>query len=74
MYCRRPRFYYVYIMSNRSKTLYVGVTNSLENRAFQHKHGNGSAFTSRYKADRLVYFERFGDIRTAIDREKQIKG
>jgi putative endonuclease len=61
-------------MSNRSKTLYTGVTNNLERRVWEHKQGTGSEFCSRYKLNRLVYFERFGDIRGAIDREKQIKG
>ena len=69
-----PKFYYVCIMSNRSKTLYTGVTNNLERRVWEHKQGAGSEFCRRYKLDRLVYFERFGDIRGAIDREKQIKG
>ena len=70
----RPKFYYVYIMTNRSKTLYTGVTSNLENRVFDHKHHRWSGFTSRYRVDRLVYFERFGDVHAAIAREKQIKG
>jgi putative endonuclease len=74
MYDRRHRFFYVYIMSNRSKTLYVGVTNNLVRRAFQHKQGEASEFTARYKLDRLVYYERFQYVRSAIAREKQIKG
>jgi len=69
-----PKSYYVYIMTNRSKTLYTGVTNSLERRVWEHKLGEGSEFAARYKVDRLVYFERFDDIRKAIAREKQIKG
>lgn len=69
---REARFYFVYIMSNRSKTLYVGVTNSLIRRVRQHKDGD-SEFTSRYKLDRIVYCERFTDIRNALAREKQIK-
>ena len=69
-----PRFYYVYIMTNRSKTLYTGVSGDLENRVFEHKQGIKGKFTARYKIDRLVYFERFGDIHAAIAREKQIKG
>ena len=68
------RFYYVYILTNRSKTLYIGVTGNLEKRVFAHKHGLTPGFASRYKIDRLVYFERFGDIHAAIAREKQIKG
>jgi putative endonuclease len=70
----QPRFYYVYIMTNRSKTLYTGVTGDLERRVFEHKQGIKGKFAARYKIDRLAYFERFGDIRTAIGREKQIKG
>jgi len=70
----RERQYFVYIMSNRSKTLYVGVTNSLRRRAWAHKTGEGSEFAHKYRIDRLVYYERFEDIRNAIDREKRIKG
>ena len=66
--------YFVYIMSNRSKTLYTGVTNSLFRRVRQHKEATGSEFTARYKLDRLIYFERFDDVHRAIGREKQIKG
>ena len=66
--------YYTYIMTNRSKTLYTGVTGNLEKRVFEHKNGVTGGFTSRYKIDSLVYFEIFSDIRSAIDREKQIKG
>jgi len=65
--------YYVYILTNRSKTLYTGVSN-LEKRMFEHKRGLTPGFASHYKIDRLVYFERFGDIHSAIAREKQIKG
>jgi putative endonuclease len=61
-------------MTNRSKTLYTGVTDSLIRRVREHKLGIGSAFTSKYELDRLVYFERFQDIHNAIEREKQIKG
>jgi putative endonuclease len=66
--------YCVYIITNRSKTLYIGVTNNLERRIWEHKHHNGSEFASRYKLDRLVYWESFDDVCKAIDREKQIKG
>jgi putative endonuclease len=65
--------YFVYIMTNRSKTLYTGVTNSLIRRVREHKLGIGSTFAAKYKLDRLAYFERFEDIRNAIEREKQIK-
>ncbi|MBZ5679996.1 MAG: GIY-YIG nuclease family protein [Acidobacteriia bacterium] len=69
-----PKTYFVYIMSNRSKTLYTGVTNSLVRRVREHKMGLGSCFAAKYKLDRLVYFERFEDIRNAIERERVIKG
>src|SRR5580698_11548404 len=74
MPARQRKTYFVYIMSNRSKTLYTGVANSLIRRVREHKLGIGSTFTAKYKLDRLVYFERFEDIRNAIEREKQIKG
>jgi putative endonuclease len=69
-----PRSYYVYIMTNRSKTLYTGVTGNLPGRTLEHKHGLKGQFAARYKIDRLVYFERFGRIGAAITREKRIKG
>jgi putative endonuclease len=69
-----PHFYYVYIMTNRSKTLYTGVTGHLERRVLEHRQGIKGEFAASYKIDRLVYFERFGDVHAAIAREKQIKG
>jgi putative endonuclease len=74
MQLHAARTYFVYIITNRSKTLYTGVTNNLIRRVREHKMGVGSGFTARYKLDRLVYFERFEDIRNAIEREKTIKG
>jgi len=74
MYLIPKRSYFVYIMTNRSKTLYTGVTNSLVRRVAQHKRGEGGAFTSKYKVDRLVYYERYEDVHRAIGREKEIKG
>ena len=71
---RLPKQYFVYIMSNRSKTLYTGVTNNLIRRVREHKMGTGSHFAAKYRVDRLVYFERFEDIHNAIEREKRIKG
>ena len=65
--------YYVYILTNRSGTLYVGVTNNLARRLYQHRHKLIPGFTSDYNIDRLVYFECSGDVRAAIAREKQIK-
>ena len=66
--------YYVYIMASISKTIYVGVTNSLERRVYQHKFKVKEGFTSRYNVCKLVYFESTDDITSAIGREKQIKG
>ncbi len=66
--------YYVYILTNRSRTLYVGVTSNLEKRALEHKQKLIPGFTAKYNIDRLVYYETTSDIRGAIAREKQIKG
>ena len=67
--------YYVYIMTNkRNGTLYVGVTNNLTRRVYEHKHKLVPGFTSKYGLSILVYYELFNDIRDAIAREKQIKG
>jgi len=65
---------YVYIMASRSRTLYTGVTNNLERRVAEHKRHLVPGFTGRYRIERLVYFETWGHIRDAIQREKQIKG
>lgn len=74
MYLAPTKTYFVYILSNRSKTLYIGVTNNLWRRVFDYKTGVGSGFATKYKLDRLVYFERFEDVHRAIGREKQLKG
>jgi putative endonuclease len=66
--------YYVYIMTNRSGTLYVGVTNDLMRRVREHKDGAHKSFTKQYNVDRLVYFEQGNDVEGAITREKQLKG
>ena len=66
--------YYVYIMTNRSRTLYTGVTNNLRRRVFEHKHHLIDGFTKKYNITKLVYYEETNDIREAIAREKQIKG
>ena len=68
------RTYYVYMMSNNSRTLYTGVTNDLMKRVSQHKLKLVSGFTSQYNLTRLVHYETCGDVRAAIQREKQIKG
>jgi putative endonuclease len=66
--------YYVYIMTNRSKTLYTGVTNDLTRRVYEHKSKMIDGFTKKYNITKLVYFEETNDILSAITREKQIKG
>ncbi|HEY1660665.1 MAG TPA: GIY-YIG nuclease family protein [Candidatus Sulfotelmatobacter sp.] len=66
--------YFVYIMSSRSGTLYIGMTNSIYRRAQQHKHGEIDGFSSKYHCDRLVYYESYDDVHKAIGREKQLKG
>ena len=68
------RSYFVYIMANRSATLYIGVTNNLGRRLREHRKGREGTFTGRYRMTRLVYYEIFSDVRLAIAREKQIKG
>ena len=68
------RTYYVYIMANRARVLYVGVTNDLARRVEEHKRGLVRGFTSRFHVTRLVHFEEFVDIRDAIAREKELKG
>jgi putative endonuclease len=68
------RQYYVYILSSKTRRLYVGVTNDLQRRLAQHQDGTGTAFTSRYNIIRLVYYEAFGDVAAVIEREKQLKG
>ena len=69
-----PRSYFVYILSSRTKRLYIGVTNNLEARVRQHKRREVEGFTSRYNIDRLVYYEETGDVWAALNREKQLKG
>ncbi len=68
------RTYWVYIMTNRSGTLYTGVTNDLARRVYEHRHHLVPGFTARYRIDRLLHAESFPEIRDAIAREKQING
>jgi len=65
---------WVYIMTNRPNgTLYVGVTSDLARRAWEHRESAADGFSKRYGLKRLVYAERYEDIRTAIQREKNLK-
>ena len=66
--------YYVYIMTNKSRTLYTGVTNDLMRRVYEHKNKLVPGFTSNYNIQYLVYYEMTSSIYSAIEREKQIKG
>jgi putative endonuclease len=68
------RQYYVYILTNNSKTLYTGVTNNLPRRIYEHKNKLVEGFTKKYNLTKLVYYEISEDVRSAIAREKQIKG
>ena len=66
--------YYVYLLTNRNdKVMYVGVTNDLERRVFEHKRKLVPGFTERYNVNKLVYYEEASDVRAAIAREKEIK-
>jgi putative endonuclease len=67
--------YYIYLMTNKSNSvIYTGVTSELENRCIQHRTKNyPDSFTAQYNINKLVYYERFGNINDAIAREKQIK-
>jgi putative endonuclease len=67
------RQFFVYILASKSRRLYVGVTNDLERRVYEHRAGQVT-FTSRYRINRLVYFETTGNPLGAIEREKKIKG
>jgi len=67
--------YYVYILTNKHhNVLYTGVTNDLERRCHEHKQKKIKGFTQKYNVDKLIYFESFDSIDTAISREKKIKG
>jgi putative endonuclease len=66
--------YFVYILASKPNgTLYTGITSSLANRVWQHKHGMVDGFTAKYKVTMLVYYEIHNDPESAITREKQIK-
>lgn len=67
--------YYVYILTNwNDKVMYIGVTNNLERRLFEHQNELIEGFTKTYHVHKLVYFEETSDVRAAIAREKQLKG
>jgi len=66
--------YYVYILTNtKNTTLYIGVTNNLKRRLYEHKNGLIEGFTKNYKLTKLIYFEEYNDIKEALIREKNLK-
>jgi putative endonuclease len=66
--------FYVYIMASYRGTLYTGVTNDLTRRVFEHRYKLLQGFTKKYNISKLVFYETTADVRSAIEREKQIKG
>jgi putative endonuclease len=70
---RRDFNFFVYILSNRSHVLYIGITNNLCRRILEHRKQLPGSFTARYRIDRLVYFERYQYVNNAIAREKELK-
>ena len=67
--------YFVYMFTNwNSKVIYIGVSNNLKRRLFEHRNAAADSFTKRYNINKLVYFESCDDIKAAIEREKQLKG
>jgi len=71
---RKKNTYYIYILTNKFNTVfYVGVTNNIAKRSFEHKAGLIEGFTKKYRVKKLVYLEEYSDINEAIKREKQLK-
>ena len=67
--------YYTYILTNwNHRVMYIGVTNHLERRLYEHKHQLADGFTKKYNVHCLVYYECTSDVKAAIEREKQLKG
>lgn len=66
--------YYVYIATNHNRGLYIGVTNDLARRMYEHKHKLNPGFSSKYNINKLVYYESTPDVNLAITREKYLKG
>jgi putative endonuclease len=69
----REHCYSVYVIASKSRVIYVGMTNDLRRRVFEHQNGLAEGFTKQYRCHRLVYYESFDDVRKAIGREKQLK-
>ena len=71
---RKEHRYFVYILTNKSRILYIGVTSDLPARLYQHKNKLIDGFTRQYNVNQLVYFEETSNVLDAIAREKQLKG
>src|SRR5687767_1769697 len=67
------RTFYVYILTNHARTLYIGMTNDLERRVYEHKHKLFPGFTARYTINQLIHYEEYPTAIAAIEREKQLK-
>ncbi|MGI6783507.1 MAG: GIY-YIG nuclease family protein [Aminivibrio sp.] len=68
------RTYYVYLLANIKNTvLYIGITNNLKRRVYEHKHGLVEGFTKKYRVHKLVHYEEVNDVNVAISREKELK-
>ncbi len=66
--------YFVYMLTNwNGNVLYIGVTNNLQRRLYEHRNGMADGFTNKYNVHKLVYFETTSDVHAAIAREKQLK-
>ena len=72
--CSMNGEYYVYILTNWNNcVMYIGVTNNLERRLYEHRMGLNEGFSKKYRTHKLVYFEKTNDVSAAITREKQLK-
>jgi len=70
-----PHQYYVYILTNKfNRVLYTGITNDIYRRVYEHKNKLIKGFSSKYNVTKLIYYEVFDNVESAIVREKQIKG
>jgi putative endonuclease len=69
-----PKKYYIYLLTNwNNRVMYIGVSNNLERRLYEHKNKLVKGFTEKYNVHRLVYYEETPDVRSALEREKEIK-
>jgi putative endonuclease len=69
----KRRCYFVYMVASKSRVLYIGMTNNLERRVWEHQHDLIDGFTRQYRCHRVVYYESFDRVENAIQREKQLK-